>query len=168
MIGVNRNQRNVLLLENWTFFSFQSQAAAANETEPTKKKRKAFLLSPHVKKALPNKRNKRRSADNTSDVNSVPPSRSASSSPQDDKRTCNECFKGGYILEQCDLCKSNYHPQCHREEDEPMTTSHDPKDILSEPKICPSCKRNNDKMIKKGLSSSSSNSSSSSSTSSSL
>ncbi|XP_061389981.1 neurofilament medium polypeptide, partial [Musca vetustissima] len=100
--------------------SYHYGASGTNYHEPeAKKKRKAFLLSPQVKKAIPNKRNKRRSADNASDVNSAPPSRSASSSPQEDKRTCNECFKGGFILEQCEQCKSHYHPQCQREEDAP-------------------------------------------------
>ncbi|XP_073835652.1 l(3)mbt interacting protein 1 [Musca autumnalis] len=130
--------------------SYHYGASGTNYHEPeTKKKRKAFLLSPQVKKAIPNKRNKRRSADNASDINSAPPSRSASSSPQDDKRTCNECFKGGYILEQCEQCKSHYHPQCQREEDAP--TTQDPKEILSQTKICPTCKRSNDKLLQKEI-----------------
>ncbi|XP_013107082.2 immunoglobulin A1 protease autotransporter isoform X1 [Stomoxys calcitrans] len=145
-----RSKRRRRCVQNNNYhYGSQAGATGSNEPEP-KKKRKAFLLSPQVKKALPSKRNKRRSADNASDINSVPPSRSASSSPQDDKRTCNECFKGGYNLEQCDQCKSNYHPQCHREEDEVNNaTSRDPKEFLKERKLCPVCKKNNAKLIKK-------------------
>lgn len=120
-------------------------ASTLNEPD-NKKKRKAFLLSPQVKKALPGKRTKRRSADNASENNSAPPSRSASRSP-DDKRSCNECLKSGLNLEQCDECKLYYHVQCHREEDDPMIAE-DPKETLNEVKRCPGCKRKHDKIIK--------------------
>ncbi|XP_075159374.1 l(3)mbt interacting protein 1 [Haematobia irritans] len=145
-----RSKRRRRCVQNNNYhYGSQACSTASNEPEP-KKKRKAFLLSPQVKKALPNKRSKRRSADNASDINSVPPSRSASSSPQDDKRTCNECFKGGYNLEQCDLCKSTYHPQCHREEDDPISAnSQDSKHLVNESKQCPGCKKANEKLIKK-------------------
>lgn len=161
----NRSQTPHIMNNLYKFLSLQ--ASGTNYSEPeAKKKRKAFLLSPQVKKAaIPNKRNKRRSADNASDVNSAPPSRSASSSPQDDKRTCNECFKGGYILEQCEQCKSHYHPQCQREEDVPANVTQDPKEILSETKTCPACKRSNDKLLQKGLSSYSSTTSTTSTSS---
>lgn len=120
-------------------------ASTLNEPD-NKKKRKAFLLSPQVKKALPGKRTKRRSADNASENNSAPPSRSASRSP-DDKRSCNECLKTGLNLEQCEECKLYYHVQCHREEDDPMIAE-DPKETLNEVKRCPGCKRKHDKVIK--------------------
>ncbi|XP_037823571.1 uncharacterized protein LOC119611950 [Lucilia sericata] len=123
---------------------------ATTQTEPdNKKKRKNFLLSPQVKKALPAKRTKRRSADNVSETNSAPPSRSTSSSP-DEKRSCNECLKTGTNLEQCEECKLYYHPQCHREDDDVMIVE-DPKENLNDLKKCPGCKRKHDKAIKEEL-----------------
>lgn len=144
----------VYSLKSKTFKNFISHfqhppSSTANEPD-TKKKRKAFLLSPQVKKALPAKpRAKRRSADNVSETNSVPPSRSASSSP-DDKRTCNECLKGGYNLEQCVECKLYYHAECHRENDNP-TIAEDPKQLQNETKLCPPCQRKQDKIIQESM-----------------
>ena len=127
---------------------FQQHPTSSLYESENKKKRKAFLLSPQVKKALPAKRTKRRSRDNASETNSVPPSRSNSSSP-DEKRSCNECLKGRNNLEQCEECKFYYHPQCHREEDDAMI-GEDPKKSLNDMKKCPGCKRKHDKIVKEG------------------
>ena len=59
----------------------------------------------------------KRSRDNAFKTNSVIPSRSNSSSP-DEKRSCNECLKCRNNLEQYEECKFYHHPQCHREEDD--------------------------------------------------
>lgn len=83
----------------------------------------------------------------------MPPSRSTSSSP-DDKRSCNECLKGGDALEQCEECKQYYHQKCVREEDDPMLMQ-DSKKLpadSAELKLCPRCKKiKNDEQIKKGI-----------------
>lgn len=56
-----------------------------------KKRRRAFLLSPQIKRGLQTRKPKRTAVDKNSESGA---SRSSSSSP-DDKRACNECLKGG-------------------------------------------------------------------------
>uniref|UniRef100_A0A1B0G422 PHD-type domain-containing protein n=1 Tax=Glossina morsitans morsitans TaxID=37546 RepID=A0A1B0G422_GLOMM len=143
-------QNNVRSLYHYGKIEHNIPPTAAIEQSDSKKKRKAFLLSPQVKKTLPNKKAKRRSAEKIDDAayerSLAPPSRSVSSSP-DDKRDCNECLKSGGILEQCDACKFFYHPTCHHKENdcEEINT------LKTEVKLCPTCRKIQEQMLEKEL-----------------
>uniref|UniRef100_A0A1A9VC06 PHD-type domain-containing protein n=1 Tax=Glossina austeni TaxID=7395 RepID=A0A1A9VC06_GLOAU len=143
-------QNNVRSLYHYGKIEHNIPPTAAIEQSDSKKKRKAFLLSPQIKKTLPNKKAKRRSAEKIDDAayerSLAPPSRSVSSSP-DDKRDCNECLKSGGILEQCDACKFFYHPTCHHEENdcEEINT------LKTEVKLCPTCRKIQEQMLEKEL-----------------
>ncbi|XP_039960017.1 uncharacterized protein LOC126758255 [Bactrocera neohumeralis] len=105
---------------------------------PPEKKRKAFLISPQVKRVLQSKRPKRT---NTDKNENQAPSRSSSSSP-DEKRCCNECLKSGGCFDECLECKGYYHQLCHIEEDE-KTTDHSNVPVQGNvlQNLCPACKR---------------------------
>ncbi|XP_018804875.1 PREDICTED: uncharacterized protein LOC108978841 isoform X1 [Bactrocera latifrons] len=105
---------------------------------PPEKKRKAFLISPQVKRVLQSKRPKRT---NTEKNENQAPSRSSSSSP-DEKRCCNECLKSGGCFDECLECKGYYHQICHIEEEE-KTTDHSNVPVQGNvlQKLCPACKR---------------------------
>uniref|UniRef100_A0A1B0A3I4 PHD-type domain-containing protein n=1 Tax=Glossina pallidipes TaxID=7398 RepID=A0A1B0A3I4_GLOPL len=145
-------QNNVRSLYHYGKIEHNIPPTAAIEQSDSKKKRKAFLLSPQIKKTLPNKKAKRRSAEKIDDAayerSLAPPSRSVSSSP-DDKRDCNECLKSGGILEQCDACKFFYHPTCHHKEKE--NDCEEINSLKTEVKLCPTCRKIEEQMLEKEL-----------------
>ncbi|XP_053948063.1 uncharacterized protein LOC128856773 isoform X1 [Anastrepha ludens] len=113
---------------------------------PPEKKRKAFLLSPQIKRVLQSKRPKRSNAEKSEDTL---PSRSSSSSP-DEKRCCNECLKSGDCFDQCIECKGYYHQLCHPEDDEKSTT-YKKASVLenTQQKLCPACRRSQSRLVNK-------------------
>uniref|UniRef100_A0A1A9X399 PHD-type domain-containing protein n=1 Tax=Glossina brevipalpis TaxID=37001 RepID=A0A1A9X399_9MUSC len=143
-------QNNVRSLYHYGKIEHTIPPTTSIEQSEPKKKRKAFLLSPQVKKALPTKKAKRRSAEKideaTYECPLVPHSRSVSSSP-DDKRDCNECLKSGGVLEQCNDCKFFYHPTCHHEEND----CEEVNKLKTEVKVCPTCKKIQEQLLEKEL-----------------
>ncbi|XP_017467749.1 PREDICTED: uncharacterized protein LOC108360099 [Rhagoletis zephyria] len=108
---------------------------------PPEKKRKAFLLSPQIKRDLQSKRPKRPNIEKNEDIVT---SRSSSSSP-DEKRCCNECLRSGGCFEQCVECKGYYHQLCQTEYHEEIDSKIQNMQLC----LCPACRRSHPIQINK-------------------